>query len=271
MSNEQLGAGLDLMRRLPPSDVEDNLYYLLDLVPDLTESLLATVDQPIRKARDEKAGRDYLLCDYNRDGDSYRSPWSNTYDPPLEDGAVPSSKLREMEMNANDVFDAYTEAYYGNGVSSTYFWDLDVGFAACVLILKEAEDAKKGNWNSIHVIEIQEKQGCKDTFTYKLTTTIMLSLTTETGGSFNLSGSLTRQAEQDFVLSDENTHVANIGHMVEDMELRLRNTLDQVYFGKTQEVCSNLRAFHGLLEGAERREFQKKLADDLAGLAVNGD
>ena len=34
--------------------------------------------------------QDYLLCDYNRDGDSYRSPWSNTYEPPLEDGAMPS-------------------------------------------------------------------------------------------------------------------------------------------------------------------------------------
>ena len=30
--------------------------------------------------------KDYLLCDYNRDGDSYRSPWTNEYDPPIEDG-----------------------------------------------------------------------------------------------------------------------------------------------------------------------------------------
>jgi len=60
------------MRRMPPGDVEDNLYYLLDLVPDLTEPLLSTVDQPLQKATDDEAGREYLLCDYNRDGDSFR-------------------------------------------------------------------------------------------------------------------------------------------------------------------------------------------------------
>lgn len=36
---------------------------------------------------------------------STRSPWSNEYDPPLEDGAVPSAKLRELEIQANQAFD----------------------------------------------------------------------------------------------------------------------------------------------------------------------
>jgi capping protein beta len=38
-----------------------------------------------------------------------RSPWSNTYDPPLEDGAVPSEKLRKLEQDANVAFDQYRE------------------------------------------------------------------------------------------------------------------------------------------------------------------
>ena len=41
-------------------------------VPDLCEDLLSSVDQPLKIARDKQAGKDYLLCDYNRDGDSYR-------------------------------------------------------------------------------------------------------------------------------------------------------------------------------------------------------
>lgn len=42
-------------------------------VPGLCEDLLSSVDQPLKIARDRVVGKDYLLCDYNRDGDSYRS------------------------------------------------------------------------------------------------------------------------------------------------------------------------------------------------------
>jgi len=87
---EVLDFALDLMRRLPPSQVENNLAGLIDLVPDLVNDLLSAVDQPLKIAYDQSTKKDYLLCDYNRDGDSYRSPWSNRYDPPLADGAVPS-------------------------------------------------------------------------------------------------------------------------------------------------------------------------------------
>lgn len=41
-------------------------------VPSLCEDLLSSVDQPLKIARDKQLGKDYLLCDYNRDGDSYR-------------------------------------------------------------------------------------------------------------------------------------------------------------------------------------------------------
>lgn len=60
------------MRRLPPQQIEKNLSDLIDLVPSLCEDLLSSVDQPLKIAQDKETGRDYLLCDYNRDGDSYR-------------------------------------------------------------------------------------------------------------------------------------------------------------------------------------------------------
>jgi hypothetical protein len=44
---------------------------LVDLVPHMTDDLLNAVDQPLQVAKDAK-GNAYLLCDYNRDGDSYR-------------------------------------------------------------------------------------------------------------------------------------------------------------------------------------------------------
>ena len=60
---------------------------------------------------------------------SVRSPWSNAYDPPLEDGAMPSERLRKLEVDANTAFDQYREMYFEGGVSSVYLWDLDHGFA----------------------------------------------------------------------------------------------------------------------------------------------
>lgn len=59
--------------------------------------------------RCKQTGKDYLLCDYNRDGDSYRSPWSNEFDPPIQDGALPSDKVRKLEIAANDAFDVYRD------------------------------------------------------------------------------------------------------------------------------------------------------------------
>lgn len=67
-----MDCALDLMRRLPPQEIEKNLSDLIDLVPSLCEDLLSSVDQPLKIARDNEVGKDYLLCDYNRDGDSYR-------------------------------------------------------------------------------------------------------------------------------------------------------------------------------------------------------
>lgn len=127
---------------------------------------------------------------------NFRSPWSNTYDPPLEDGSMPSERLRKLEIDANHAFDQYRELYFEGGVSSVYLWDLDHGFAAVILIKKAGDGSKKikGCWDSIHVVEVQEKSTGR-TAHYKLTSTAMLWLQTNKHGSgtMNLGGSLTRQ------------------------------------------------------------------------------
>jgi hypothetical protein len=39
------------------------------------------------------------------------SPWTNKYDPSLPDGALPSAQLRQLEVQANEVFDIYRDLY----------------------------------------------------------------------------------------------------------------------------------------------------------------
>jgi len=259
------------MRRLPPQQIEKNLSDLIDLIPELCEDLLSSVDQPLKIAKDVKAGKDYLLCDYNRDGDSYRSPWSNAYEPPLDDGAVPSDKLRKLEIEANTAFDQYREMYYEGGVSSVYLWDLDHGFAGVILI-KKAGDLKKirGCWDSIHVVEVQEKSGGRNAH-YKLTSTAMLWLQTNetSSGMMNLGGSLTRQTEMDSSLV-EKPHIVNIGKMVEDMENKMRSTLNDIYFGKTKDIVNNLRSTNSLEEKKKQVNLQAELFKNLKDRQQSG-
>ncbi|KAI0346515.1 F-actin capping protein, beta subunit [Trametopsis cervina] len=273
---------LDLMRRLPPTNVEENVNALIGMCPDYADELLGSVDQPLKVLVDRSTGRDYLACDYNRDGESYRSPWSNEYDPPLDDGTVPSTKLRKLEVTANEAFDTYREMYFEGGASSVYLWDLDDGFAGVVLIKKsvgssEAKSEPSGSWDSIHVFEAVERGRQAH---YKLTSTIMLSMITSSvkvteadkkeekldvkrDGNTTLSGSMTRQTEQDHSIQEQTSHITNIGKMIEDMEIKMRNLLQEVYFGKTRDVVFDLRSLDDLEKARRQRDLQKELLGSL--------
>jgi len=247
---------LNILRRTPPSDVEDNLERLIALRVDLDEELCQRVDTPLQLDKDTKTGRQFILCDYNRDGDSYRSPWSNEYFPPIEDdedGFKPSSNLRELEVEANKVFDIYRHQYFEGGVSSVYMWDLDDGgFAACFCIQKDASGDKnlqgfKGSWSSVHVFEVNPEKTGKDTHSYKLTSTVLVSMPLQLKGlgDIDLSGSITKQAKKTEKLKtigdQKQSHMEIMGPMLEDLELDLRNTIEGVYFQKTKEIINGMR------------------------------
>lgn len=96
---------------------------------------------------------------------------------------------------------------------------------------------------------------------YKLTSTVILHLANETEalGDMDLSGNMTRQVEVDLPVDSDASHVANVGRLVEDMELKMRNLLrmllsllfgcadadpviEEVYFGKAKDVVGELRS-----------------------------
>ena len=105
--DSKLTAALDLMRRLSPSATEKNLSFLVALAPEISEDILSNIDAPLKVELCEKTNKNFLLCDFNRDGDSYRSPWSNEYQPALEDGVMPNERMRTMELRANELFAEY--------------------------------------------------------------------------------------------------------------------------------------------------------------------
>ena len=118
---DPLDLSLDLLRRLPPAKIQHNLDAIVNLIPAYADDLYSSVDQPLRVKVDDSQdgrGREFLCCDYNRDGDSWRSCISNTYHPPIlpdpdestsaEPGTRPSPALRQLEVKANDAFATYS-------------------------------------------------------------------------------------------------------------------------------------------------------------------
>jgi len=183
----------------------------------------------------------------------FRSPWSNHYYPKLDDGFLPNAKLRAMEVEANKLFDIYRKQYFDAGYSSVYFFDTeekdDKSFGACFLIHKdvavEDKGLERGWWDSIHVFEVSEAK--KGFFTYKLTTTVMVSMglkDLQKVGGVDLSGSMTKQDERKCPVDDSQgiSHILNLGTMIEDMELRIRNAIEGIYIQKTREVINGMRS-----------------------------
>ena len=169
-----------------------------------------------------------------------------------------------MEEALNSAVDVYRELYYEGGASSAYLWSLDDGFAGVVLCKKTASGSGKGGWDSIHVLEVNEA-ATKRNAHYKLTSTVILDLglSSTSIDSLDLAGNLTRQTQADLSLGGfrdsevEQAHVVNIGRMVEDMETRMRNLLQEVYFGKAKDVVGDLRSMQPLSE-AERDKAQHR-------------
>lgn len=86
-----------------------------------------------------------------------------------------------------------------------------------------------GAWDSIHVFEATDRARMSH---YKLTSTVILHLASETDalGEMDLSGNMTRQVEADLPVESDASHVANVGRLVEDMELKMRNLLRKSLF-----------------------------------------
>jgi capping protein beta len=192
----------------------------------------------------------------------------------MEDGGLPSDRIRQLEVLANSAFNMYREMYYEGGISSVYLWELDTdsGFAGVFLIKKSVgagtDSESSGCWDSINVMEVREKANGRSAH-YKLTSTVMLWLQTGSDevGSLNLGGTMTRQMESDHELLDQvSGHVKNIGSMIEELENKTRSHLNDIYFGRTKDIVNGLRSCVSLEDDQQRRRVHAKLIDNLTNM-----
>jgi len=122
------------------------------------------------------------------------------------------------------------------------------------------KELESGWWDSIHVFECNETK--KGTYEYKLTTTVMVSMgmKNQLVGEVDLSGSMTQQETKSLTFNDANPHIANMGKMLEDMELKVRNAIEGIYIQKTREVINGMRLVNG-----EKNKAWEKIQESLAG------
>lgn len=245
----QIPSCIRVLQKTDPRDAEKNLSHLASFVPEgLRDELYQRADVPLKIGADKDEDRKYVLSEHNRDGDSYRSPWTSKYDPPIENGLQPSDRLRSIELDLNVAFDKYREMYFGkSSVSSVYLWDGSgvgegSGFAGCVCIVNQIDDeGGQSYWNSKHFVDAGSPSGgsCK----YTLTSTIMLCISPDDDhkSSTYISGSLVRQNQREFRLTEEKGHIVNIGKFVEDVESEMRSEIDNVYIQRTKNVVQMVR------------------------------
>lgn len=286
-----LQSTFQLIRVLPPQELEKVLYGISLLLQDSSEDILQRVDRPLQILFDIISQKHFLCSDYNKDCDAYRSPWSNTYLPQTESSLppdstatssttvitgddipariTPSGPLRDLEIRFNAALDQYRACYFNGGVSSAFAWNRpsgEEGFGAAFLLQKVInEGSLDAIWSSTHVFDVSTTTSY---IQYRLLSTVGLKLllsSTETG-AVDLGVSLTekRDIQKRIVPGTQvedvpTSHLETMGPLLESVELDLRKRIEDIYIVKTESILSSLRTVDPIDNKSDINEVEMTL------------
>lgn len=275
----------NLMRLLSPNDITKNVAGLANLISDenLKFEVIQKIDQPLEIEVDASNGREYLKCEYNRDGEAYRSPWSNRYfpeDQAMAEAVYPSSELLQLERKFNDIFQRYANLYFDQGstLTSVYLFDTShAGFGGCFLVKKQIQgtsSVKEGTWDSIHVVTVDMDRQADSKARYRVNTTVflkMLSTNPDSYGNLEIGGNLSRAREETYTIdgragANDDFHIGNIGRLIEANETDIRMEMDSIYINKTKQIVNTGRLREEYMTKDEKLNFQAELAAAVSGL-----
>lgn len=159
----ELSAAHALLRHSNPVEVDSKLLELISLKPSLRDALFQTVDLPFKIINDPDNNEQFIGCEFNRDADSYRSPFTNFYEPELPDGRRPSDRLREMEILAQSALLQPNPLFPPKSINSIYCWNIDknvFGFGLFTEMQLFLEKRKKrtiyGTLQRSHVVRVEK-------------------------------------------------------------------------------------------------------------------
>lgn len=220
----------------------------LESVIELNQKLTV----PLKIYSDESKNiESFIISDYNRIENSYRSPHTNEFYPTVNVAKYPPEELRVIERDFGRLLKEYSKLYYNdNSISSVYSWDygdsISNGFGLCALIY--SEDTKRGNiMNSTNVFNIKfSSEIVKNTkflkALYKLTSTMTIYL--KINDTTYVTSSLTKSLEDSIYLNDYldyASHFEKIGKMIESLENSLRIELELVHLTKVKDIIGKLK------------------------------
>lgn len=239
----------NILHRAPPADLEKNIQGLKQSMStnlDATEALLKRHQIPFRVLElAEEGEKPFLLCQSNKVGEKYRSPWTNNLHPGGEPDPTDSDEIRRFETKMNHVWDAYKNLYYGHdSIGSVYLFPTDKGsFQGFFGIQKKCSS---GSWNSMHLVHVDtpEENMCN----YRVESTIMMAIEPETNAKattkFDISALLSKEVTKNAKVQPSmvgSSHIENIGQLIEAIEIDLRSAIERVHVPKTQEIMEGIQ------------------------------
>ena len=206
----------------------------------------------------------FIESEFNKDENSYRSPWSNKYFPPKESDKLLPNELRILEERLNQLIKLYLKVYYSeDAISSAYimFQDESIsnGFLCYVFIrssIKNSENLKDDSFlESTNIISVKFMRERSDTpnkekikIIYKTNTIFLFQLELKNSGNCTYSGTKFCECSKTTYTTnyfDYDKHLKYIGKSIEENEGNLRLKVDQIYLEKNNYICKEMRLEEG--------------------------
>ena len=206
----------------------------------------------------------FIQCEYTKDGNSYRSPWSNKYFPPTESNKLIPKELRELEEKINQLMKLYLKVYYNeDALSSAYIIfqeeQISNGFNCHVYIKSKVtnseflkNDSFLESTNIISVKFMQERSDApnkkKIKVIYKTNTIFLFKLELNNLENAAYNGTKFCDCMKTTYITnyfDYENHLKYIGKSIEENEGNLRLKLDKIYFEKINYICKEIRMEDG--------------------------
>ncbi|SPJ09021.1 F-actin-capping protein subunit beta, putative [Plasmodium sp. DRC-Itaito] len=250
MNNEKMEAALNICNTLPGHVFDDTIKMLSRIDQNITNNILINKEGSIKIKYDKEENKYYLGNMFNKEKDSYRSPYTNIYFPEQYiNSYVPPEHLRTLEILYNKIFDRYRKAYYMNGLSSVYLLPhpIEDGFVACFLIKKKEIFDKETNikWEATHLIQVNITNlkvhyqiSCTINFEIKKNDNLILS------ANINKALENSKKISDIYLFKDQYFHMENMGYLIECMENSLRKSIEYIYILKIQDMLNSIKSYN---------------------------
>ncbi|MCQ2816238.1 MAG: F-actin-capping protein subunit beta [archaeon] len=198
----------------------------------------------------------FINSSYNKDGDSYRSPWSNTYFPNSDNAKLLPKDLRQLEIKMNNLVKDHTKLYYNQSAVSSVYVELvgetlSSGFICAILIkntLNNLEKLKSASLDSICIVKVSFVSGAADKgklkAQYNANCKMIYNLVFDGFSNCSFKGDISTESVESITIKehlDNQSHCENIGNIFEEKENIMRRELSEICFKNFPNKMGDIR------------------------------